>query len=109
MRRFLPKKTYKDKLSLGSGKDRIDLYYFGPAHTNGDTWIVFPALRVMQAGDMFAWKDAPLLDRNNGGSGLEFAATRRQGARSRQGRRHVDRRPQSAAEGRRSSRSISSS
>ena len=26
---FLPKRTYKDKLSLGSGKDRIDLYYFG--------------------------------------------------------------------------------
>ena len=27
--RFLPKKTYKDKLTVGSGKDRIDLYYFG--------------------------------------------------------------------------------
>jgi len=30
---------------------------------------------VMQTGDMFAWKDAPTLDRNNGGSGLEYAAT----------------------------------
>jgi cyclase len=73
--RFLPKKTYRDKLSLGSGKDRIDLYYFGPAHTNGDTWISYPALRVLQTGDIFAWKDAPLIDRNNGGSGLEYAAT----------------------------------
>jgi cyclase len=73
--KFLPKKTYKDKLSVGSGKDRVDLYYFGPAHTNGDTWIVYPALRVMQTGDIFAWKDAPLVDRNNGGSGLEYAAT----------------------------------
>ena len=27
--KFLPKKTYKDKLTLGTGKDRIDLYYFG--------------------------------------------------------------------------------
>src|SRR6266487_3326775 len=27
--KFLPKKTYKDKLTLGSGKDRVDLYYFG--------------------------------------------------------------------------------
>src|ERR1051325_5360069 len=26
--KFLPKKIYKDKLSVGSGKDRIDLYYF---------------------------------------------------------------------------------
>jgi cyclase len=73
--KFLPKKTYKDKLTLGSGKNRVDLYYFGPGHTNGDTWIVYPSVRVMQTGDMFAWKDAPLLDRNNGGSGLEYAAT----------------------------------
>jgi cyclase len=68
---FLPKKTYTDKLSLGTGKNRVDLYYFGPGHTNGDTFIVFPALRVLHAGDMFAWKDAPLYDRNNGGSGVE--------------------------------------
>jgi glyoxylase-like metal-dependent hydrolase (beta-lactamase superfamily II) len=73
--RFLPKKTFQDKMSIGSGKERVDLYYFGRGHTNGDTWIVYPALRVMQTGDMFAWKDAPVLDRNNGGSGLEYAAT----------------------------------
>src|SRR5881409_3875561 len=73
--RFLPKKTFKDKMSIGSGKNRIDLYYFGRGHTNGDTWIVYPSLRVMQTGDMFAWKDAPVLDRNNDGSGLEYADT----------------------------------
>jgi cyclase len=73
--KFLPKKTYTDTLSLGAGKDRIELHYFGRGHTNGDTWVVFPALRVMHTGDMFAWKDAPTLDRNNGGSGLEYAAT----------------------------------
>jgi glyoxylase-like metal-dependent hydrolase (beta-lactamase superfamily II) len=71
----LPKKTYKDKMTLGTGKDRVDLYYFGRGHTNGDTWVIYPSLRVMQTGDMFAWKDAPLLDRNNGGSGVEYAAT----------------------------------
>lgn len=73
--RFLPKRTFKDKMSIGSGKDRIDLYYFGRGHTNGDTWVVYPALRVMQTGDMFAWKDAPTLDKANGGSGLEYAQT----------------------------------
>ena len=71
----LPKKTYKDKMTLGSGKNRLDLYYFGRGHTNGDTWIIYPSLRVMQTGDMFAWKDAPLLDKANGGSGVEYAAT----------------------------------
>jgi len=73
--KFLPKKTYADKLTIGSGKDRIDLYYFGAAHTNGDTWVVFPALRVLHTGDAFAWKDGPLCDRNNGGSCVSFPRT----------------------------------
>ncbi len=72
---FLPKRTYGDRLSLGTGEDRIDLYHFGAGHTNGDTFVVFPALRVVHTGDMFAWKDAPFLDRNNGGSGVAFPET----------------------------------
>jgi glyoxylase-like metal-dependent hydrolase (beta-lactamase superfamily II) len=73
--KFLPKRTYTDKMTIGSGKNEIDLFYFGRGHTNGDTWVVFPALRVMHTGDMFAWKDAPTLDAANGGSGVEYAAT----------------------------------
>ena len=69
---FLPKRTYKDKLTLGGGKDRIDLYYFGRGHTNGDAWVVFPALRTLHAGDMFARKALPLIDGNNGGSAVEY-------------------------------------
>ena len=71
----LPKKTFKDKMSIGSGKDRSDLYYLGAGHTNGDAFIVFPALRVMHTGGMFVWKDAPLYDRNNGGSGVAHPQT----------------------------------
>jgi cyclase len=72
---YLPTKVYSDKMSLGSGKDRIDLYYFGAGHTSGDTFVVFPALRVLHTGDMFAWKDGPLCDRNNGGSCVAFPRT----------------------------------
>jgi glyoxylase-like metal-dependent hydrolase (beta-lactamase superfamily II) len=72
---FLPKQTYKDRLTLGSGKDRVELYYFGKGHTGGDTWVFYPALRTLQTGDMFAWHDAPLLDRANDGSGVEFPKT----------------------------------
>ena len=72
---FLPTRTYKDTLTLGAGKDRIDLYYFGPGHTSGDTFIVYTALRTMHAGDMFPWKDAPFIDRSNGGSGREWPRT----------------------------------
>jgi cyclase len=72
---FVPKRTYKDKLTLGSGKDQIDLHYFGVGHTNGDTFVVFPALRVMHAGDMFAWKALPYIDTSNGGSVVAHAET----------------------------------
>ena len=68
--KFLPGKTYKDKLTIGSGKDEIDLYYFGRGHTNGDTFVVFPALRTMHVGDMFAWKALPYID-PDGGSVVE--------------------------------------
>jgi|SRR5579871_1091307 len=72
---FLPKRTYKDRMTVGSGKNEIDLYYFGPGHTNGDSWVVYKSLRVLQTGDMFAWRDAPTIDRSNGGSGLEYPRT----------------------------------
>ncbi len=71
----LPKRTFKDKLSLLSGNDKIDLQYFGPAHTNGDAWVVFPALRVVHAGDAFAGKNVPLVDMGNGGSGVKYPDT----------------------------------
>jgi glyoxylase-like metal-dependent hydrolase (beta-lactamase superfamily II) len=73
--RGMAKRTFKDKMTVGSGKDRVDLYYFGRGHTNGDAWIVFPELRVVHAGDIFAAKGLPLLDYNNGGSGAEIGET----------------------------------
>lgn len=73
--KFLPKTTFTDTLSLMSGKDQIDLYHFGPGHTNGDAFVVFRAARTMHAGDIFPWKDSPFLDRGNGGSGVALPAT----------------------------------
>src|SRR5215510_6661386 len=58
-KKFLPGKTYHDKLSLLSGNDTIDLYHFGRGHTNGDTLVVFTALKTMHTGDLFAAKGAP--------------------------------------------------
>ena len=69
--KFLPTRTYKDTLTVGSGKDRIDIHYFGRGHTDGDSFIVFPALRTMHVGDMFAWKALPYVDASAGGSVVE--------------------------------------
>src|SRR5215813_7659964 len=69
----LPKRTFKDKMTLLKGSDEVDLFYFGRGHTNGDAWVLFPALRVVHAGDIFSGKNVPLLDANNGGSAAVIA------------------------------------
>src|SRR5947207_5227931 len=71
----MAKRTFKDKMTVGKGADQIDLYYFGRGHTNGDAFIVFPSLRVMHAGDIFSGKNLPLLDYNNGASGVDIGTT----------------------------------
>ena len=71
----LPDRVFSDRLTLLSGNDAIDLYYFGASHTNGDAIVVFRNARVAHTGDMFANKGNPLIDRNNGGSGVEWGAT----------------------------------
>ena len=61
---------FKDRMTIGKGPDEIELYYFGRGHTNGDAWVFFPALKVLHAADIFSGKNLPLLDANNGGSGV---------------------------------------
>ena len=74
--KYLPKRTFKDRLSLFSGKDQIELYYFGRGHTNGDTFVVFPAVRAMHTGDMFPRAQMPFIDvAANSGSAVEFSQT----------------------------------
>jgi glyoxylase-like metal-dependent hydrolase (beta-lactamase superfamily II) len=74
--KYLPKRTYKDRMSLLSGKDRIDLYHFGAGHTNGDNFVVFPSVRAMHTGDMFQRKNLPFIDvANNGGDAVAFSGT----------------------------------
>src|SRR5206468_2772564 len=77
----LPDRTFKDKMTLLRGKDAIDLYYYGSAHTDGDAFVVFRNLRVMHAGDAFATKGQPLIDANNGGSGVAYPQTIAKAAR----------------------------
>ena len=71
----MPTKTFKDRMKVNKGADEIDLYYFGRGHTNGDAWVVFPAIRLAHAGDIFSGKNIPLLDANNGGSGVAIGDT----------------------------------
>jgi cyclase len=71
----MPDRTFDDRTTVGRGRDRVDLYYFGRGHTNGDLFVVFPLLRVVHTGDLFARKGTPLIDMNNGASGVEYPET----------------------------------
>ena len=67
----LPNITFSDKLSLylaGDSKTtRVDLLYFGPAHTNGDAVVFFPEEKVAFVGDLVTMGRDPLIHRAKGG------------------------------------------
>ena len=71
----LPTTTFADRFSLLDGLDRIELYYFGPAHTDGDAVVVFPEKGVAYLGGLFPSKATPVIDPDNGGSGIAFPDT----------------------------------
>jgi glyoxylase-like metal-dependent hydrolase (beta-lactamase superfamily II) len=73
--RGLPKRTFTRDLTIGSGNDRVELRYFGRAHTGGDAFVIFPALRVAHVGDVFPNKGLPIMDKNNGGAGVAYPET----------------------------------
>jgi glyoxylase-like metal-dependent hydrolase (beta-lactamase superfamily II) len=73
-------RTFTDRMTLFSGDESVDLYYFGAGHTNGDAFVVFRDARVMHSGDIFATRGLPLLDVPNGGSGVAIGETLRKAA-----------------------------
>jgi glyoxylase-like metal-dependent hydrolase (beta-lactamase superfamily II) len=62
----LPTRTYDQHLTLRLGGIEAQVLHFGNAHTNGDTVVYFPNLRVVAVGDLFATTPDP--DFSAGGS-----------------------------------------
>ena len=73
-RAYLPGTTFSDKLSLyvgsAQGTTRIDLLYFGPAHTNGDAVVFFPEEKVAFIGDLLFLGRDPLVHRAKNGTSV---------------------------------------
>ncbi len=57
--RGMPIDRFTNTFTLGSGDERIDLYHFGRAHTNGDVCVVVQTLSVMHASDVSVF-DGPM-------------------------------------------------
>jgi len=72
-----PTITYQDRAFVHLGGKDVELYYFGRAHTSGDTFVYFPQERVLATGDAFTQGAATpqLVDYQGGGSAREWTAT----------------------------------
>ncbi len=68
-------RSFDERLTLGTGADRIELYWFGAGHTDGDAFVVIPAERTMASGDIFQLMAMPRIDRSAGGSALALPDT----------------------------------
>jgi glyoxylase-like metal-dependent hydrolase (beta-lactamase superfamily II) len=53
-------------MTLQLGEETIRLIHFGPAHTSGDTVVIFDKAKVVHTGDLFFNGIPPYIDVNNG-------------------------------------------
>jgi glyoxylase-like metal-dependent hydrolase (beta-lactamase superfamily II) len=63
-----PTATFDNKMviDLDNGRQMVTLLHFGPAHTSGDTVVVFEFAKVLHTGDLFFNGIAPYIDVQNG-------------------------------------------
>jgi len=64
----LPVVTYDNTMRFHFNGERIDLVHFGPAHTTGDTAVIFRSHKVVHMGDVYNNAGYPFIDADNGGS-----------------------------------------
>lgn len=62
----MPVITYTDRMQFHFNGESIDLLHFGPAHTTGDTAVIFRGSNVVHMGDVFN-AGYPFIDTGNGG------------------------------------------
>jgi len=74
---YLPTRTVDRDQSLNIGGVRLNLRYFGAAHTSGDLVVLIPRARIAFIGDLAFLGRDPLIHRQKGGTSLGLAATLR--------------------------------
>lgn len=64
----MPVNVFTDRHELGLNDTRIQLKYYGPAHTDSDVWVHFTEADVVHVGDTW-WNGVyPFIDYSTGGS-----------------------------------------
>lgn len=62
-----PDITFDDDMQFHVNGQTIDLVHFGPAHTTGDTAVIFRGSNAVHLGDVFNNTGYPFIDAGNGG------------------------------------------
>lgn len=63
----LPTITYDDRMQFHFNGEQIDLIHPGPAHTTGDTAVIFRRHKAVHFGDVFNNTGYPFIDADSGG------------------------------------------
>lgn len=64
----LPVITHDNGMTLYLNNEKIDIVHFGPAHTTGDSLVIFNKENAIHFGDVFFTNSYPFIDVDNGGS-----------------------------------------
>jgi glyoxylase-like metal-dependent hydrolase (beta-lactamase superfamily II) len=72
---FTPSITFKEKLDVWLGKDKVELHYFGVGHTTGDLVVYFPADKIAFLGDQYFSTRPQLIHSNKNGNSFEHVKT----------------------------------
>jgi glyoxylase-like metal-dependent hydrolase (beta-lactamase superfamily II) len=63
----LPVITFDRAMQFHFNGEQVDLVHFGPAHTTGDTAVIFRGSNVVHMGDVYNNAGYPFIDVGNGG------------------------------------------
>ena len=72
---YLPTETVTGDRTLNLDGVRLDLLYFGPAHTSGDLVVYLPQQKLAFVGDLLFVGRDPLIHRQKGGDSFGLAQT----------------------------------
>lgn len=65
-KQLYPDQTYTNTWCEKIGKEKICLYYYGAAHTNGDSFVHFEHANIVHCGDLVFNRRHPYVDRGAG-------------------------------------------
>jgi glyoxylase-like metal-dependent hydrolase (beta-lactamase superfamily II) len=62
-------------MTISMGNESVRLVHMGPAHTSGDTIVIFDKAKVIHAGDLFFHGMPPYIDVNDGSDTKNWVRT----------------------------------